>query len=153
MVDLTQLWREKKRIMFFGSLFISYEINYGFYKENMKFTELNSFYCVQCLIWSEKLHLLELLMKLRSGKSIDSKTVRIGPIKCNLCNLESTCISLGLTPLLPISKYIKCVYKINPLYSIVSNQFIVLAHFNFVFDTNLFTWIIYTIYTYYFSID
>jgi len=29
-------------------LFMSCEINYVFYKENTKFNELSSFYCVQC---------------------------------------------------------------------------------------------------------
>ena len=42
---------------------MSYEFNYWFYKENTKFSELISFYCVQRLIWSEKLPLLDLLMK------------------------------------------------------------------------------------------
>ena len=41
---------------------MSYGINYGFHKENAKSSD-NSFYCVQWLIWNEKPHLLDLLMK------------------------------------------------------------------------------------------
>jgi len=47
MGHLAQLWRENKTSMYLGSLFMSYGINYGFYKENTKFSELNSFYCIQ----------------------------------------------------------------------------------------------------------
>ena len=51
--------------MYFGSTFMSYGINMDFIKkiENTKFSELNRFYGVQWHIWSEKLHLLDLLMK------------------------------------------------------------------------------------------
>jgi len=42
---------------------MSYEINYGFYKENIKFSELNSFYGFQWPNSGEKLHLLNLLRK------------------------------------------------------------------------------------------
>ena len=61
--DLVPLWREKEKSMYFESLLMSYGVNYGLYKENAKFSELNSFYYDQCLIWIEKLHLLGLLMK------------------------------------------------------------------------------------------
>ena len=53
----------KKTSIYFGSLFMSYGINYGFYKENTKFSKLNSFYCIQWFILNEKLHLLDLLKK------------------------------------------------------------------------------------------
>jgi len=59
----SQLWREKKFNIYFGSIFISYEVNYGFCKGNTQFSELNNFYCIQELIWSEKLSLLGLLKK------------------------------------------------------------------------------------------
>ena len=49
--------------MYFGSLFMSYEINCLFYRENTKFSELNSFYCIQWPIWNEKLHWPDLLIK------------------------------------------------------------------------------------------
>jgi len=62
MGHVAQLWRQKKIKMYLRSLFRSWEVNYEFYKENTKFSELNSFYCVQWLIWSEKLHSLDLLM-------------------------------------------------------------------------------------------
>ena len=41
---------------------MSYEINYGFYKEIIRFSELISFYCIQRLFWDEKA-ILELLIK------------------------------------------------------------------------------------------
>ena len=36
------------------SLIMIYEINYVFYNEIIKFSELNTFYCVQWLIWGNK---------------------------------------------------------------------------------------------------
>ena len=48
---------------------------------------------------------------MRSGKSINSKTVKVGPCMCKLCLFEPTCVSLGLTFVLPISKYVKCVIR------------------------------------------
>ena len=42
---------------------MSYGISYESYEENTKFSELNSFYCLQLLIWSEKLQLLDLVME------------------------------------------------------------------------------------------
>jgi len=111
MGHLALLWREKKTRMCLGSLFTSYEINYEFYKENTKFSELISFYCLQWLIWSEKTVFTRHFMKYKSGESIDSKIVRIGPRMCKLYLFEPTCVSLGFTYILPISNYAKCVIK------------------------------------------
>jgi len=47
----------------------------------------------------------------RCGESIDSKNSEDWPNKCKLCHFQPTCISLSLTPLLPISKYVKCVTR------------------------------------------
>jgi len=44
----------------------------------------------------------------------------IGPSKCKLCYFEPRCIPLGFPPLLPISKYTKCVYQANLVYSMSS---------------------------------
>ena len=55
-----------------------------------------------------------------SGDSIDTKIVKIGPSKCKLYYCEPACISLGLTHLLPILIYVKCVYQANPVYSMLS---------------------------------
>ena len=44
---LVQVRREKKTSIYFESLFMSYEINYRFYKENTKVSEPNSLHCVE----------------------------------------------------------------------------------------------------------
>ena len=49
--------------MYFRSLFMSYVIKYGFHEENTERSQLDNFYCIQWLIWNEKLHLLDLLVK------------------------------------------------------------------------------------------
>jgi len=69
-------------------------------------------------------------MKYEKWGSIDSRTVRIGPHKCKLCHFEPTCICLGLTPVLPISNYIKCVYWANPVYIILGLKPMLLTHLN-----------------------
>jgi len=43
------LERKEEKYVFWG-LFMSYEINYEFYKKDTKFSRLNSFYYVQWLI-------------------------------------------------------------------------------------------------------
>ena len=57
---------------------------------------------------------------MRSRKSIDSKLVKIEPSKCKLSYFEPTCLPFGLPRLLPISKYTKCVYQANLVYSMLS---------------------------------
>jgi len=47
----------------FGTSFMSGGINFWFYKESTKFSELISFYYIQKLNWGENMHLLDLLMK------------------------------------------------------------------------------------------
>ena len=42
---------------------MSYVIKYGFHEENTERSQLDNFYCIQWLIWNEKLHLLDLLVK------------------------------------------------------------------------------------------
>jgi len=63
MGNLVLLWEEKKTSMYFGGLFMTYEIDYGFQKENTKFKELNSFYCVQLLFY-EKITFIELVSEI-----------------------------------------------------------------------------------------
>ena len=48
--------------MYLGRLNMIYVIHYEFYKEIIKFNELNSLYCDQRLLWREKLQLPILLM-------------------------------------------------------------------------------------------
>ena len=48
------------------------------------------------------------------------KTARMEPLKCKLCPLKPSYISLGVSPLLTVSKYIEYVYQANPLNSLSS---------------------------------
>jgi len=58
MGHLTHLCRERETSMCIRSLFMSYEINYEFYKETTKFNKLNSIYCIQMahLGWKTKIN-------------------------------------------------------------------------------------------------
>jgi len=59
--------------MLFLELIYEFWINYVFYEENIKFGELNNFYCVQHSIVGGKLHLLDLWMKYQKGGASTQK--------------------------------------------------------------------------------
>ena len=70
---------------------------------------------------SVKLPLVDSIMNISSGECTESKTVRIRPLKCKLRHIEPSCVSLGLSPLLSISKHIEYVYWANPMDSLSSH--------------------------------
>jgi len=61
---------------------IAYElwIIYGFYKENIKFSELNNFYWVQWFFWGGILYLMDLWMKWEVGIVVTQKPYLLGQV-------------------------------------------------------------------------
>jgi len=109
---------KKEKTNDFGSLVWNIGFNIEFIMKLPSWW-LNSFHYIQSLIWDGKPYLLDLWMKHEKWGVFHLKIVRIWPIKCRLYLFESTCISLGVAHLWPISKYIKCVYEASPVYSML----------------------------------
>ena len=64
---------------------------------------------------------------MRSEESINSKTVRIGPQKYNLCHHEPSCISLGLILLITHFKVYQMCCQANPMCSLSSKTQLLLS--------------------------
>jgi len=122
-----QLWREKKTNMYFRNLFLSFESIMNFKKENTKFSELSHFHCINWPLWSEKnCNYWSYYQYMRTGKSIDSKVVRVGPHICKLCLFEPTCVSLA-SHLYYHFQVCQMCYQTNPLNSM---SFWTMLHLN-----------------------
>ena len=65
------------------------------------------------LIGVEKFTYWTYSRNMRIRDSIDSKTAGIRPCEFKLCIFELTCISFGLTPVLPILKYAKYIIRLT----------------------------------------
>jgi len=73
MKHLVPLGRLMKWNMCFRSLFMNYGIDYWFYKESAKFSEMNRFHCVQWLVWGGRYTYWTWEWNMKSEESIDSK--------------------------------------------------------------------------------
>jgi len=82
---------------------MSYE-SIDFIKKISSLLSLITFVVLNNSIWVENSIYWTCEQSTRTGENIDSKIVKIGSNKCKLCYFQPTCISLGLSPLLPISK-------------------------------------------------
>ena len=97
-------------------------INYAFYKENTKFSELNSFYWVQWFIWGEILYLMDLWMNHgRWGEFLTQKPYLSNQVIAVYAILNKD-ISLLASNLYYIfnSECIKCIYQANLVYLLLS---------------------------------